>query len=661
MVFTKIELHNFGIYQGTHVMDLQAQKGRRNITLVGGLNGRGKTTLHDAILLALYGKQAMKYIQENARSYDLLLLEHINKHAVDGETYIAVTMTLDNKTLIRVKRNWRQNGKKADQQITVEKNGVADKYLGENWNYYIEEFLPFSIARFFFFNNEKITQLADDTSFEQIKVSIKSAIGVTTIEKAIEHTDEVIRRKNNAIKKFENDELNQKYHENEDKIAEVDKVLSETEARNKELEKKIEELFAKTEVKEKEFWASGGEMGRNRDMIKAEMENIKAEVEHIQTKIILLASGASTPLLLCRELAKQAYNTEDRLHEEKARKHSETIITEIYRRIIDKIDAVNINSSIRQTVKQIIDEELGDFLSFSETPEIKSLTASGMALFEKLITGSLSEIVQQIKLLITSAELQEGEFLILDAHLGNTEEKTMAMKLFEVLKGVEREKTLAESEYKRGIQTIENLGNQRKMLLSKRPVLIRSIAEREDSNNDDIRIIKYAAMSIEVLQEFKVRLQTAKLARLSETVTECFKQLVAKDAFISQILIDPVSLHIQLLDKEGKNLLKSQLSAGEQQMFAISIVWALALSSGYKAPIFIDTPLARLDSAHRSNFISKYLPQASFQVIVLSTDEEVYGKYHDLIRDNIIDYYTLLYHEDKQYTTIVSGYFGEET
>lgn len=93
-------------------------------------------------------------------------------------------------------------------------------------------------------------------------------------------------------------------------------------------------------------------------------------------------------------------------------------------------------------------------------------------------------------------------------------------------------------------------------------------------------------------------------------------------------------------------------------MFAISIVWALALTSGYKAPVLIDTPLARLDSAHRANFIAKYLPEASSQVIVLSTDEEVYGRYLDLIRENVVEYYTLLYHEDEQCTTIVKGYFG---
>ena len=68
MFFTKIELHNFGIYKGTHEMILNDKIGNRNITLIGGLNGRGKTTLHDAVLIALYGKQALKYIQEKEKS-----------------------------------------------------------------------------------------------------------------------------------------------------------------------------------------------------------------------------------------------------------------------------------------------------------------------------------------------------------------------------------------------------------------------------------------------------------------------------------------------------------------------------------------------------------------------------------------------------------------
>ena len=40
MYFTKVELHNFGIYRGHHEMRLSNGLGRRNVTLIGGLNGR---------------------------------------------------------------------------------------------------------------------------------------------------------------------------------------------------------------------------------------------------------------------------------------------------------------------------------------------------------------------------------------------------------------------------------------------------------------------------------------------------------------------------------------------------------------------------------------------------------------------------------------------
>ena len=128
---------------------------------------------------------------------------------------------------------------------------------------------------------------------------------------------------------------------------------------------------------------------------------------------------------------------------------------------------------------------------------------------------------------------------------------------------------------------------------------------------------------------------------------------------MKRIEIHPDTLDVALTDANGAELFKHQLSAGEQQMFAISIVWALALTSGYQAPVMIDTPMARLDSIHRENFVRKYLPAASSQVIVLSTDEEVYGGYLDALREYVVDSYTLKYSDSEQCTSIVHGYFEE--
>lgn len=660
MYFSKIELHNFGIYKGTHEMHLSDKMGNRNIILVGGLNGRGKTTFHDAILIALYGKQALKYINEKARSYDKLLSDYVNKQATDDYTYVAVTLCLDDGAQLRVKRTWSRKGKKIEQDITVEKNGVIDKYLGESWSYYIEEILPFGIARFFFFNNEKITQLADDTSFEQIKSSIKSAIGVSAIEKAIEHIDEVIRRKKNALQAFENSEDYIGYQEVEKQINDLDERLAEATKELNTLERNCETLAATLEVKEREFWASGGDLSRNRDSIKQEMQKIASEVESIQEEILQLAVDPSTPLYMCRDLVTQSYNLEVSLQQNEAIRYSNRLIVDLYKQIMTRLSQSNLDSSSLSLVKTIVNDVLkGHCESDENAVPVKNLSATSMMLYEKLVVSVFQTITQKIEYLVSHIDAQESELLSLDAHLGSADEKTLAMQLFEALKSIEKEKAIADSDYHRQVENIESLKRQREILVNKRIQLIKAIAEKENTNDDNARVVKYAAMSMEVLREFKVRLQREKVAKLSNTTTDCFKSLIEKESLVGRIEIDPTSLDVTILDTDGNELLKNQLSAGEQQMFAISIVWALALTSGYKAPVVIDTPMARLDSSHRANFVTKYLPAASSQVLVLSTDEEVYGHYLDLIRDWVMDYYTLLYREEDKCTCIIKGYFGE--
>lgn len=660
MYFTKVELHNFGIYKGTHEMCLTDQIGNRNITLVGGLNGRGKTTFHDSILIALYGKQALKYIQEKARSYDKMLIDHINKHATDDETYVAVSLCLDDGTSLRVKRSWTAKGIKANQLIIVEKDGVVDKYLGDSWNYYIEEILPFGIARFFFFNNEKITQLADDTSFEQIKSSIKSAIGISSIEKAIDHTDEVIRRKKKALAAFESSEENVGYQDVERQITDIDLRLAESTKQANALERRCETLAAAYEAKEKEFWSSGGNLSRNRDSIKAEMQKISSEVERVQEEIMQLTVDASTPLFMCRSLVTQSYESELSSQQTEAKLYSDRIIVDLHRKILERLAACGLNPSDLRTVQNIVNEVLVGHIPKNVTEgTVKNMSATSMMLYKRLITEVFQNITQRIDTLVNRVEAQESELMSLDAHLGAADEKTLAMQLYDALKSIEAEKNLADAEYKRQLESIESLNRQRELLVLKRIQLIKAIAEKEYANDDNTRIVKYAAMSIEVLREFKVRLQCEKVDKLSSTATRCFLELVEKDSLVSEIKIDPSTLDVTILDLDGNELLKSQLSAGEQQMFAVAIVWALALTSGYKAPVIIDTPMARLDSSHRANFVTKYLPAASSQVVVLSTDEEIYGRYLDLIRDNVVDYYTLLYREEEQCTSIVHGYFGE--
>lgn len=102
------------------------------------------------------------------------------------------------------------------------------------------------------------------------------------------------------------------------------------------------------------------------------------------------------------------------------------------------------------------------------------------------------------------------------------------------------------------------------------------------------------------------------------------------------------------------------LSAGEKQLMVISLLWALAICSKKKLPVIIDTPLSRLDSAHRVSLIQTYFPQASEQTIILSTDSEIDRNYYTIMKDDIGDEFTLVYDDSTKSTTIHRGYFRED-
>ena len=86
MIFTELVLENFGPYLGKQVINLrpEADDNTRPIILFGGMNGGGKTTLMDAIRLALYGIRAQCSNRGNL-SYGDFLSQCVNRNTPLGE------------------------------------------------------------------------------------------------------------------------------------------------------------------------------------------------------------------------------------------------------------------------------------------------------------------------------------------------------------------------------------------------------------------------------------------------------------------------------------------------------------------------------------------------------------------------------------------------
>ncbi len=277
MHFSNIELYNYGIYKGLHNIALQDRQGKKNITLVGGMNGRGKTTLLDSVFLCLYGRKSVEFITGKKSAYSNVLKDRINKSSTDKRTYIKLTMKMDDEegTEICITRSWEQTVRKVEDSLTVVKNGIEDSYLSKNWEFYVEELIPFGIARFFFFDNEKISQIADDEAFDKIKDSIKSVMGVTTMAALCANIEKIRKEKSSETKKSDNASLTKEADETETAIERNDTKTRGLYSQRAALIPELERAKDQLEKTEQEFWKKGGNLSFNRDAIIRNQHELK--------------------------------------------------------------------------------------------------------------------------------------------------------------------------------------------------------------------------------------------------------------------------------------------------------------------------------------------------------------------------------------------------
>jgi DNA sulfur modification protein DndD len=163
----------------------------------------------------------------------------------------------------------------------------------------------------------------------------------------------------------------------------------------------------------------------------------------------------------------------------------------------------------------------------------------------------------------------------------------------------------------------------------------------------------------QTLQIFEEKIRNKHVANLEKSIKEAFDSLLRKKEFLKSISISRVDYQMTINIVGGETVPSSKLSAGERQLLAVAVLWALAKLSGRQLPTVIDTPLGRLDSKHRKFFVENYFPNAGHQVILLSTDEEIVGGYYNSLKNSIAKEYLVEYDEVEQSSVVSNGYFNQ--
>lgn len=641
MRLKRLILENIGVFVNKNEFDFESTK---PIVLIGGMNGRGKTTILESVLLALYGKRSGNLIG-NHQKFEKYLEKISNLNGEEKLCLVELEFQVSEsqeELVYRVQRSWNIKTKKIKLDTKVWKNNERDYALSSSWDLFIEEILPHAVAPFFFFDGEKISELASSENEEQISSSIKSLLGVDIIERLIKDLKTMESQKVKVIKEngYSKD-LQAQETKIKDNIEQYQRLVEELRKAKYEYtytDKELEEL-------EDKYVVAGGEFALYKADIEKRREQAVIQKENIDSQLLEMAAG-NLPLKMVDDLLEDILQASELEKEEKE--------IEIFLRK---------GKGLYEEYKKIDEKShFNDFFSYVESKKNHTsivYNLDGETQYRLKNIGDICDLESdRVKSLLKEKKILDEKIENLETYLQIKVDDEVIDNLFEKIKTKTASKAILGERIAKYEEELEILENKRTGLEQGRLHLLEKVVEDLENVDEAKREIRYIQQEIRILDAYKLKLQSMKVGMLSRKMTECLKRLIAKDGLIDKIILDSKTLTFTYYNKKNQKIDKMSLSAGEKQLLVIAMLWALGICANTAFPLIIDTPLARLDSVHRKSLISNYFPFASEQVIILSTDQEIAEGDYAVLKKYIGKEYTLLYHEATMSSTVEEGYFG---
>jgi DNA sulfur modification protein DndD len=638
-------------------------------------------TLLDAITFGLLGQdQVLLHVKDlDKRGDDLRLRERelnslINRTALaEGTLVAAVTLELsDDDHAVTVRREWHydDNGQFQEEVLRVLRDGqplavAPGEAPQEVYADYLKNTILPRVARFFMFDGEEIQRIAREDLDTKVREGIDTLLGFEVLEvlkKDLDERHDHYRKHNEKRNRqaVELDELKGAEAQLEKDIDRLEQGLGDLEDSSEELRQQLSGLNAQLEQLLGPDGKRPTDLQAEFDRATNESARIRQQIEGMIDDVI----AASLPTTLIESLAKQL-SGEQLYHQwDEGRRTVEPqldrLIGEVFGPAAPKPEPPLSGSQNTFLVKLLRDrwENL-----FHPPP-------AGMATerrHDALTTEELSQVRAKC------FEVTRRQATDLGTLLGNVEAlerraNQYRSQLDKLGSGEEIDKLIAKrDQLNRQLGQVQQdydhkqrqLRSLRDELKQKRQDIDKKEADLTQSGQfgERAKLAKKVKLAVQRYQE---ELRPRKRAELREHLRKMYGDLARKEDVVQDIDLDELTYKVRLLDRKGKELPLYELSAGEKEIFALSLLWALAKTSGRDLPVVIDTPLGRLDSHHRTNIVTRYLPVAGSQILVLSTDTELDQQYFRKVRDHVAKTLHLRFDASTERTTIEEGYFSFE-
>ncbi|QVL17260.1 DNA sulfur modification protein DndD [Pseudomonas qingdaonensis] len=663
MIIDSLSVLDFRVFSGAHDFDLvpKIKRGKNApIVLFGGLNGGGKTTILSALKLALYGKGVLGS-GATVAEYHQYLRECIHRahNSIAKPTRSAVELTFRYAqygviSSYQLTRDWFvDHAGKVKEGLIISRDGHPLTELSyDQAQAFLNELIPIGVSELFFFDGEKIASLAEETSGDALRESINKLLGLDLIDRL--HSDLSVIIRGRSIKKASEDrkqkivEAERTYNDLNEQLAEVREKLLLMRVNTVEANKNLGNIEASINARGGAWSASRQEETVNLDALVSDKKAIEHTLHDMLSGLLPFAITQSLNEKLLAQIDAEQRAEKTQVLSEYLQRQQSNFLAEVesaFAMTKDQLPALQdiflrtFGSEVANSAEQQAPvHELSDTQRFSITHRLQN------------DVGSLQQ--RAADLVMT---LQETDSQIESAreNIARAPDEKVLTPLFN--KQGQLQGRLSALEEQKSV-----LAEEAKALLARLSVAARQLddlyTEIAESQEEE-RLTGLAQNAKDVLKEFSTRARIEKLKELESQFYTSFNGLARKEDRNLSIQIDPNTFEVVLIDDEGVILRKEELSAGEKQIFAISILEALARTSGRSLPVVIDTPLGRLDSVHRKKLVENYFPKTSHQVIILSTDTEIDYAFYEGLQGSISHSYHLVYNPETRSTQAEEGYF----
>jgi DNA sulfur modification protein DndD len=665
MLLKKLEFVNYKTYYGHQEVDLyipeeERKENGKNIILLGGLNGAGKTTILKAILYILFGKRGMSETEYKRLFSNVINNTYFDEGGRDCQVSLVLKTDKGEEWTLKIKWYFNRDKTLSHEERSIDVRGKSKFKKSaqidnvEAYNKFIDRIIPYHAAPFFIFDGEEIKDIILRQNSQEMKEAIHKITGMNSHKQLLEDLAvlkqtierQLARSVSHSAMKGAEKELK----ELDEDVAKYQNHYEKIQARRKEYQTFINE--AKTERNEKMLNNS-----KSRESIVKKQTRVGTELDIAKQELKDFYKESVVNIILSNKISKLK-STLKKENEISHRKILQNASLNPYRNFMDQLLSKPIDPPLSpEQLEQI--KEMGKNIWMKENDiryvipddfeEIHDISNKDYSYLTSLKVKDKSLVTNYIN----KIEKLTAEYNSLESEIRNAPE---AVDLDDENKKIDLlTKKLGEmdSKLRKVISKLNTLKDQRTNLKNKFTRL-----SGQDSNTEELQVrLKNVEQTITAMKEYVEEVTNLKAEHIKEEFSKMLKVLFRKQDEFGKIEFDINTYSVRLYSDRMQEISIQERSAGEMQMISSALIWALTKVSDLSLPMVIDTPLGRLDSYHRNHLINHYYKELSEQVIILSTDTEITSEYVDLMEKSSYKQYMLDYNEKKKYTVIRDGYF----